>query len=266
MLFLLCHTSIVTAAKVAVTDLTYSERVQGYIHVVDYHNKSQLSASDHSSFAASGHGASASSGGSLNASSKTDYFEYEHSYSYIEVGELRKFTGDIKGEMLKSQHFQLVQAKPVTTKMGESTYDIIARIKKGYYPGADYVLFGTVSDMNFSDDVYHAQNSSTDTLTFNLTLVAEFSLVNTRTYEVIAGFSATGEGSDTKILSPGTRATPNRALVVSDVSKSLGKDVIRQLDEQIFGKLSGDSVSEKSSIQNEDGNKSIENGSVMVFH
>jgi hypothetical protein len=255
-----------TAATVAVTDLAYSNTVEGYIHTIDYHNDSHLAASSSSKSAASGYmgatergygaiaadgygggaavggysgaavagySASASAKSKVNASSNTDYHEYEHSYSYVEYGELRKFTGDIKGELIKSRNFQLVQSKPAPIARDESVYNIIARIKKGSFPNADYVLFGRVSEMNFNDSVYQVSSSMNNQI-LGLTLVAEFSLINTKTYEVIASFTSTGEGQDTKILTPGTYAVPNRALVVARVSKSLGEDVLKQIDSQVF--------------------------------
>lgn len=258
-----------TAATVAVTDLAYSNTVEGYIHTVDYHNDSHISASSSSKSAASGYmgatergygaiatdgysaaavggysgaavagySASASEKSKLNASSNTDYHEYEHSYSYVEYGELRKFTGDIKGELIKSRNFQLVQSKPAPIARDESVYNIIARIKKGSFPNADYVLFGRVSEMNFNDGVYQVSNNMNNQI-LGLTLVAEFSLINTKTFEVIASFTATGDGQDTKIISPGRFTAPNRALVVARVSKSLGEDVLKQIDSQVFGNMS----------------------------
>lgn len=255
------------AAKVAVTDLTYSEEVEGYIHIVDYHNKSSVSASASSAAVVSPYAAGASSQARLNANSKTDYFEYEQNYSYVEYGELRRFSGDIKGEILKSRNFQVVQAKPVTNIKTEKIYDIIARIKKGYYPGADYVLFGTVSEIHFSDDSYTPQDGGRMVAeTFNLTITAEFSLISTKNYEVIASFSAVGDGADTKIQSNGTHAMPNRARVVADASKALGKDVAKQLDEQIHSHL--DSAEDNSDyIQREIDVQSTSVGKgVTVFH
>lgn len=66
------------APKVAVTDLAYEERVREYIRVVSAQSQVQ----------ATGFSASASS----------SYDEIEGTYSYVERGELRKFTGDIKGK------------------------------------------------------------------------------------------------------------------------------------------------------------------------
>jgi len=60
-------------------------------------------------------------------------------------------------------------------------------------------LFGTLSQIHFSNDTYEPQGSGRAMLnvSFNLTIAAEFSLINTRTYEIIASFSAVGDGSDT---------------------------------------------------------------------
>ena len=283
-----------SATTVAVTDLAYSNTVEGYIHTVDYHNDSYLSASSssksaqsgymgatergYSAAAADGYGAAAASGYSgsavagynssasskskLTASSNTDYHEYEHSYSYVEYGELRKFTGDIKGELIKSRNFQLVQSKPAPIAKDESVYNIIARIKKGSFPNADYVLFGRVSDMNFNESVYQVSNSMSNQI-LGLTLVAEFSLINTKTYEVIASFTATGDGQDTKILTPGTFAAPNRALVIGQVSKSLGEDVLKQIDSQVFDRISTTGNKQTDPAYNI---PPIQQEGVVVFH
>jgi hypothetical protein len=227
----LMFASPVFAKSIAVTDLAYSETIQEYVHEVDYHNKSRLSESSSDSFS--------SSRSRLNASEQTDFHESEHRFSYIEHGELKKFTGDIKGELINSRQFKLVQAKPAPTKKDESVYNIIARIKKGDFPHADYVLFGRISDMTFNESTYSVNDGMMNSI-LSLTLVAEFSLINTRTYEITASFSANGDGQDTKILSPGTRATPNRGAVVSQVSKSLGQDVFRQIEEQVFDQYSNE--------------------------
>jgi hypothetical protein len=236
----------VVADTIAVPDLVYSERIQGYIHTVDYQNKSRVNAASssafaaHSSAAASEYGAAASAGyagassSKLRASSETEYHEFEASYSYLETGDLTKFTGDIRGEIRKANRFILTDFKP-TPLNSDIAYDVIGKIKKGFYPGANYVLFGTVAEMTPYQNTYTPSGSSMVNLTYGLTLVAQFRVINTKTFQDIASFSATGEGSDTKIISYGTLAEPNRALIMRDVSKSLGEDVIKQLNEQAFG-------------------------------
>jgi hypothetical protein len=266
----LVFVSPVMGKSIAVTDLAYSERLEEYIHTVDYHNTTKIAASSSSKAAASGYAgaavdgygggaavagyaASSSSKSKLNASSKTDYHEYEHNFSYVEYGELKKFTGDIKGELINSRQFTLTQAKPAPTKRNEAVYDIIARIKKGDFAHADYVLFGRLNEMSFSDSTYQVSDSMTNII-LSLTLTAEFSLINTKNYQVIASFTATGDGQDTKIITPGTYAEPNRPKVIALVSKSLGQDVFRQIEEQVFDQVSGEPIGRSSNFDSQSNN------------
>ena len=79
------------APKVAVTDLAYEERVREYIRMVSAHSQMHVN--------------------QMSASAASSYQEVEGTYSYIERGELRKFSGDIKGEIIKSGMFQLIQGR-----------------------------------------------------------------------------------------------------------------------------------------------------------
>ncbi|AOE88070.1 penicillin-binding protein activator LpoB [Pseudomonas sp. TCU-HL1] len=204
------------APKIAVTDLAYEERVREYIHVVSAHSQAQVSG--------------------FSGSASSSYTEVEGTYSYIDRGELRKFTGDIKGEILKSGQFRLVQGRPYTAKDNEGLYDVIKRIRAGHFKGADYVLFGTLSDIDFRQDLNDIANTDSYSKVLGLTLVADFSLINTRTYEITSAFTAMGEGQDAKLVNGNDgRVTPNRGRVVRDVSKSIGEDVARQLQEQLLG-------------------------------
>lgn len=220
--------------KIAVTDLSYEEKVSEYFHVISASQKSSLRARSSERERETDHSYSAGSRDSVNARSESNYYEASGTYSYIDRGELHKFVSDIKGEMLKSGGYRVFQGRPVTQKDTDKLFDIINRIKKGYYKGADYVLFGTVSSIQFRDEDTPVQGSDTLSHIFSLELVADFNLINTKTYEIKAAFSAMGEGSDVKLLSTtrGGRIVPNRGRVISDVSKSLGDDVARQLEEQ----------------------------------
>ncbi|RON03860.1 penicillin-binding protein activator LpoB [Pseudomonas brassicacearum] len=211
---LACAFSAQAAPKIAVTDLAYQERVEQYIHIVSAQSNMQA--------------------GMYHASGSSSYNEIEASSSYIEQGELRKFTGDIKGEILKSGMFQLVQGTPYTAKSKEDVYDVIKRIKAGNYKGADYVLFGTLSDIDFTRDITALANTDSYSAILGLNLVADFSLINTRTFEITSAFTAMGDGQDTKLVNgEDVKVSLNRPRVVRDVSKSLGEDVARQLAEQL---------------------------------
>lgn len=204
------------APMLAVTDLAYEARVEEYIRTVNAQNAGQSSP--------------------YNSSHSSSYSEYESSKGYIEQTELRNFGGDIKGEILKTGLFQLVQGKPYTASSDEDVHDVIARIKAGAFPGADYVLFGTLSDIDFQRDVGALANTDSYSSVLALSVVADFSLIDTRTFEITSAFTALGEGQDTKLLSSRDRqVTPNRPRVVREVSRELGMDVARQMVEQLSG-------------------------------
>ena len=243
------------APRVAVTDLAYEERVSEYFRTVSASEKSSLRASGRESERDSDRSYSRRSSGSTNAKSESSYYESEGVYSYIDRGEMRKFTADIKGSILKEKLFELVQGRPFTAKNTEKLYDIIERIKKGMYPGADYVLFGTISNVEFRQEANPVDNTNTVSHTQSLELLGEFNLISTRTYKVQAAFSAMGEGQDVKLLtSQGGRVVLNRSKVISEVSKSLGEDVSRQLVEQLsglYGDAEGGERTRESSVRME---------------
>jgi len=216
MIGLVCAFGVQAAPKVAVADLAYQAKVEQYIHNISARDNHQESY--------------------YGASGSSSYDEYESRSSYIEQGELRKFTGDIKGEILRTGMFQLVQGTPYTASSKGDVYDVIKRIKGGSFKGADYVLFGTVSDIDFTQDINELANTNSYSAVLGLTLVGDFSLINTRTYEITSAFTAMGEGQDTKLVnSRDIHVSLNRPRVVRDVSKALGEDVARQLSLQLGG-------------------------------
>ena len=250
-----------TAPKIAVTDLAYSERVSEYFMAGTYQKSSQMSAQgSHSGGYSHGmYGGSGSHSGSqsMQASEQASGTYVAGRYSYIEQRELGGYTNDIKGALLQGTYFRLVQGKGfdagtpqpskaeqvlnqvqggkmATPKAQPQVTDVIARIKKGEFNGADYVLFGVVSSIDFTDALHPIQGTSNATRQYGLQLLADFSLINTKTYEIKAAFSAQGEGNDTKILSTrGDIAPPNRAKVIRETSQSLAQDVYLQLANQL---------------------------------
>lgn len=241
------------APKIAVTDLAYAQRVSEYFVAGAYQRSAQMSAGGSAS-----HGMYGGSGShSMQASEQASGTYVAGRYSYIEQRELGGYTNDIKGALLQGTYFRLVQGKgfdagkPQNSKAEQvlnqvqtgkmatpqaqpQVANVIARIKKGEFAGADYVLFGVVSSIDFTDALSPLQGTSSATRQYGLQLLADFSLINTRTYEIKAAFSAQGEGNDTKILSNrGDIAPPNRAKVISETSRSLAQSVYEQLAGQL---------------------------------
>lgn len=227
--------------RIAVTDLAYSQEVSQYFQVAQTNASSTLNANRHSIAATSNESGTYASG----------------VYSYIEQRELGSFTNDIRGALLKGTTFRLVQGKsfdfgaPQPSKAEQVLHqmktgkmatpvrqpdvkNIITRIKNGEFNGADYVLFGTLSSIEFRDQLSPLQGASSDTYQFSLDLVADFSLISTKNYEIKAAFSAQGAGNDTKILSNrGDIVRPNRGKVMRETSQTLAASVFEQLIDQL---------------------------------
>ncbi len=227
--------------RIAVTDLAYTQAVEQYFEAGTFREQGQLQANRHS----------------LTASHQSSGTYVAGTYSYLEQRELGSFTNDIKGALLRGTAFKLVQGKgfdagdPQPTKAEQAlnqiqtgkmakpvrqpeVKDIIARIKKGEFNGADYVLFGTLSSIEFRDQFSPLQGSTSATMQYGLDLLADFSLIHTKTFEIKASFSAQGAGNDTKILSNrGDILPPNRAKVMRETSQTLAMSVYEQLTSQL---------------------------------
>lgn len=227
--------------RIAVTDLAYTQAVSQYFQVAKVRSGGTLNANAHS----------------IAATSHESGTYVEGTYSYVEQRELGSFTNDIRGALLKGTAFRLVQGKvfdsgaPQATKAEQvlnqiktgnmavqkrqpDVKDIISRIKKGEFNGADYVLFGTLSSIEFRDELSPLQGTTSASYLFSLDLVADFSLINTKTYEIKAAFSAQGAGNDTKLLSNrGDIVRPNRGGVMRETSQTLAANVYDQLVEQL---------------------------------
>lgn len=241
--FLACgfHAYAQNAPKIAVTDLAYTQAVAQYFAVGTFNQSGQLNANRHT----------------LTASQQSSGTYVEGAYSYLEQRELGSYTNDIKGALLRGTVFHLVQGKgfdagtPQPTKAEQvlnqvktgkmaqpvrqpEVKDIVARIRKGEFNGADYVLFGTLSSAEFRDSISPLQGSTSASHQFSLDILADFTLINTKTFEIKSAFSAQGAGNDTKLLSNrGDIAPPNRAKVMRETSQSLAANVYEQLTEQL---------------------------------
>ena len=245
------------APKIAVTDLAYAQRVSEYFLAGTYQRSSQMSAQGSHGGSHGMYGGSHSGQHSMQASEQASGTYVAGRYSYIEQRELGGYTNDIKGAILQGTFFKLVQGKGfdagkpqpskaeqvlnqvqggkmATPQAQPQVADVISRIKKGEFNGADYVLFGVVSSIDFTDALSPLQGTSSATRQYGLQLLADFSLIHTKTYEIKAAFSAQGEGNDTKILSiRGDIAPPNRSKVMRETSLSLAQDVYQQLAMQL---------------------------------
>lgn len=227
--------------RIAVTDLAYTQDVAQYFEVATHQGSSTVNAN------AGGVAATQQGSGTYVAGR----------YNYVEQRELGGFSADVRSALLKGTTFRLHQGKafdagePQATKAEQvleqvrtgkaakpvrqpQVQDIVARIRKGEFAGADYVLFGTLTNLSFRDSLSAIQGSTSASYQFGLDVVAEYTLINVRTQEIKASFSAQGAGTDVKLLA--SRADvqpPNRSKVIREASRSLAADVFTQFSEQL---------------------------------
>lgn len=219
--------------KIAVTDLSYEEKVKEYFQYFEAREKHDNRYSANDRYRDSNLSSSGASSARASSRGESSVVAATGAVTMISRGELRKFTADIKGELLKSGSYRLVQGKPWTQQNTEKLYDIIDRIKKGFYPGADYVLFGAINNIDFRQEANPQQGTNTMAYSLALELVGEFSLINTRTYEIKAAFSAMGEGADVRLVNAaGTTISLNKSKVMQEVSRSLGDAVASEMEAQ----------------------------------
>lgn len=231
----------IVSPRIAVTDLAHTQAVSQYFEVAKSRGNNTFNANANS----------------IAATSSASGTYVSGSYSYVEQRELGSFTNDIRGALLKGTAFRLVQGKafdagvPQPSKAEQvlnqmqtgkvaipvrqpDVKDIVTRIKKGEFNGADYVLFGTLSNIEFRDELSPLQGTTSASSLFSLDLVADFSLISTRTFEIKAAFSAQGAGNDTKLVSNrGDIVRPNRGKVMRETSQTLAVSVYEQLVEQL---------------------------------
>lgn len=227
--------------RVAVTELAYQRQVSEYFEVAQERAAASVHATPRTY--------------SANQQYEGTYVAGTH--SYIQQGELRNFTADLKGLILKGGGAQLIQPRAFdggapqpsqaervlnqvqTGKMARpvkqpDVTDIISRIRKGEFSGADYVLFGEVSSVQFRDELSPLQGTSTTSYLFSLDLGVTFNLINTKTYEIKSSFMAAGAGSEVKLISRrGDVVSPNRTKVIRETSLTLADDAYGQLLDQL---------------------------------
>lgn len=218
--------TLAAAPKIAVPDFAFENQIQDYFRIEQAEKKSRLDQRRER----------------LQAQEDARYLAVEGTVTRVERGELHKFVADVRGSLLKTGRYRVMQAKNTSTKENEKLQDIIYRIKQGHFQGADYVLFGSISSLEMREEINPVINTNSFSKSLSLDIVVEFNLVNTKTHEIKAAFSAQGNGQDSRLISHAeARVLPARGRVIEEAGKSLADAVLKQLDEQ-FSRLAPENV------------------------
>jgi hypothetical protein len=166
-----------------------------------------------------------------NDMSTTRQAGYKRIASY---GELRGINTDIRAELIK-MGYVVMQGKPAVAKTEENDefFNVVERIRRGDFGDAQFVLFGTVTDVSFRNTKEKIQGTDDFSYGLSVSLLAEFSLIETESLKVVAAFTTQGSGSDTYLGKDNARFTPDNARISKDLLASFNAQSRRQLMQQM---------------------------------
>lgn len=152
-----------------------------------------------------------------------------------EYGQLRSFSAAIRGLLIKSG-YKVVHANPAATNLsqGDEFFHVIERIRAGEFNNADYVMFGVLGEMSFTDNSESIVGTKSTSQQFGLDLIVDFSLIDTKSYQVVSSFLAEGNGKEVRIDGRSNDFKPSMAKLMKQASTTLAEDVAKYLADQNF--------------------------------
>ena len=203
---------------------------------------------------------------SVASSSSSNYVKTFGEQIQIEYSELIGMSGEVRGALLQSG-FQLTQTRPVIARPDETHefFDIVRRIREGEFENADYVLFGViglVQNRVVNDPI---PNTTKFTKKTEVSMLVDYSLVDTYTLVVKSAFTANVLANDTRLMDFNSPTyPPDIARMLGDISKKLSTQVTRRMTEQNFIERK---VTESLPIDKEQLQKrlKIEPNSIQIF-
>ncbi|MFN8770542.1 MAG: hypothetical protein ACK5Z5_09100 [Neisseriaceae bacterium] len=167
--------------------------------------------------------------------------------------ELPMFSADIKGALINSKQFKVVDMPKANSLWNGNPQVIInhinhlnkstnakpvkesesSNVSKNNLP--DYILLGTLSSISDDADIEPIQNTNKMTSQYNIDISVDYQVVSTKDNSVVASFNAYGHANDVKILNANDtvqRQNHNIPKLVHEASKDLADNVLAQLKQQ----------------------------------
>jgi len=203
---------------------------------------------------------------SVASSSSSNYVKTFGEQIQIEYSELIGMSGEVRGALLQSG-FQLTQTRPVIARPDETHefFDIVRRIREGEFENADYVLFGVIGLIQNRVVNDPIPNTTKFTKKTEVSMLVDYSLVDTYTLVVKSAFTANVLANDTRLMDFNSPTyPPDIARMLGDISKKLSTQVTRRMTEQNFIERK---VTESLPIDKEQLQKrlKIEPNSIQIF-
>jgi len=233
--------------SIAVTDFSVKNEYQDFFY--DEKASSKGSFNGNSNFGPTGGGVGQTVEGSITqaqnsvaytgATTVTANSESSYSRSFgtkrtISYGEIRGINADIKAAILKAG-YKVVQSAPnvAKEKQGDEYFDLRERINRGDFGDAQYVLHGTIINVDIRSTNDHIPGTSDYAYRLEYSLLADFTLVNTETLEVSAAFNAMGSGQDMYLGKYNAKYVPKINKITKELLVSFGQEAEKKLYEQL---------------------------------
>ena len=233
--------------SIAVTDFSVKNEYQEFFY--DEKASSKGSFNGNSNFGPTGGGVGQTVEGSITqaqnsvaytgATTVTANSESSYSRSFgtkrtISYGEIRGINADIKAAILKAG-YKVVQSAPnvAKEKQGDEYFDLRERINRGDFGDAQYVLHGTIINVDIRSTNDQIPGTSDYAYRLEYSLLADFTLVNTETLEVSAAFNAMGSGQDMYLGKYNAKYVPKINKITKELLVSFGQEAEKKLYEQL---------------------------------
>ena len=170
----------------------------------------------------------------VTANSDSNYSKNFGTKRTISYGEIRGINADIKAALLKAG-YKVVQSAPnvAKEKQGDEYFDLRERINRGDFGDAQYVLHGTIVNVDIRSTNDQIAGTSDYAYRLEYSLLADFALVNTETLEVSAAFNAMGSGQDMYLGKYNANYVPKINKITKELLVSFGQEAEKKLYEQL---------------------------------
>ena len=170
----------------------------------------------------------------VTANSDFNYSKNFGTKRTISFGEIRGINADIKAAILKAG-YKVVQSAPnvAKEKQGDEFFDLRERINRGDFGDAQYVLHGTIVNVDIRSTNDQIPGTSDFAYRLEYSILADFTLVNTETLEVSVAFNAMGSGQDIYLGKYNAKYVPKMNKITKELLVSFGQEAEKKLYEQL---------------------------------
>mgnify|MGYP000001618464 CR=1 FL=1 len=221
-----------TPNSVAVTDLSLKKDVQEFFYDEKFNYKSNLQTSNASMPVGEDKSAQFPN---VNANAEASYSKQFGTKRVVSYSEVRGLNADIKRALITAGYKVIQPAPNVAAKENEddSFFGLKKRILNGDFHDAEFVLHGTVVSVDSRATTDHIQGTSDFSYKLENAIIAEFTLINTETMQVVASFTAMGSGQDMYLGKANAQYVPNMNRINKDLLSSFSQDAQKKLLDQL---------------------------------